>query len=227
HVLRMAMEGEKIVIAASATSSEACISINGQGGLISPTPANGPRRVIKIPASLLLAYRLIELNRGRMQGRALDGDGAREAFVITLMKADEKASWHENDSAADVAHRRLVSARAHVSLDSLRIALVRGEGSDALEHIFQSLGTHVDVLEASAAANLDSKHDLVMVPDSAADLAAPVAATAPCLIYGREPGALDGKTGAIGSVPAEVDPLQLAAAVMVATGFDPASRSSS
>lgn len=226
HVLRIAMEGEKIVISTTATQSDARISIGGERGLISPTPTGGPQRVIKTPASMLLAHRLIELNHGRMQGQALDGEGAREAFVITLMKADQKAAWHETDSVADVAHRRLVSARAHVSLDPLRVALLRGEGSDALEHMLRGLGAHVDVFDALAAGNLGSSHDLVMLPGSAAGSVA-LTATTPCLTYGDESPVLAEKNSAVASVPAGVEPLQLAVAVMVATHFDPASQPSS
>jgi hypothetical protein len=219
HVLRM--EGEKIVVEASATASDASIRIDGQSGLISPAKEGGPRRVIKIPASMLLAHRLIELNHGRMQGLALDGEGTREAFIITLMKADARAAWHENDSQGDLMHRRLVAARAHVSLDPLRIALVRGEGGDALAPVLQGLGAHVDVFDEANAEDVGDDHDLVMLPCTAE------AATAtPCLGYGQDPATAQHASGTVGSIPAGVEPLQLAAAVMVATRFDPASQPS-
>lgn len=226
HVLRIAMEGETVVVTASNGPSDARIAIAGQSGLVSPAD-DGARRAIKIPAAMLLAYRLIELNRGHMQASALDGEGAREAFVITLMKADEKATWHENDSNADVAHRNLVAARAHVSLESLRIALVDGEGSGPLEHMLKGLGAHVDLVDASIMGTPGMDHDLVMMPGSVAGHGMPGAGTTPCLSYGQD--AATGSVGAtaVGSVPAGGEPLQLAAAVMVATRFDPASGQSS
>lgn len=226
HVLRIAMEGEKIVITASSGASDARIRIAGQSGLVSPAE-QGVRRPIKIPAAMLLAYRLIELNRGHMQGSALDGEGAREAFVITLMKADEKAAWHENDSHADVAHRNLVAARAHVSLESLRIALVDGEGSGPVEHMLKGLGAQVDRVDAPATGASGLDHDLLMLPSAVAGHAMPGAGTIPRLSYGHDAATGSGGAAAAGSVPAGVEPLQLAAAVMVATRLDPASRQKS
>ena len=226
HVLRTAMEGEKIVVTASATASDASIRINGQSGLISPAKEGGPRRVIKVSAAMLLAHRLIELNHGRIHAVALDGEGTREAFVITLMKADARTAWHENDSQGDIAHRRLVAARAHVSLDPLRIGLVRGAGAEALAAMFQGLGAEVDMLDVADSSGLEGQYDLIMLP-GAADPAAQLAAATPCLRYGQDPAPAQYASGVAGGIPLSVDPLQLAAAVMVATGFDPASRDSS
>lgn len=220
HVLRIAMEGEKIAISASVGASDARISISGQSGLISPVGGEA-RRVIKVPASMLLAYRLIELNHGRMQGSALDGEGARESFVITLMKAEARNDWHVKDSHADVAHRDLVATRAQVSLDWLRVALVDGKGGAPLAHILEGLGAQVAVIDPAAVASLGDDYDLVMLPVDLAEQAGSGHKPTPCLLYGQDVKK-DGKGhAAVGSIPAEVHPLQLAAAVLAVARPDP------
>lgn len=207
HCIRCAVEGDTIAVSVDAAEDGVIFQLGtGQGGL---APMAGAVHT-KTPAPVLLAERLIDLHGGTVEVFALDDDGIRQGYRVTL-----PAAAHGQVSGDPHAFHAIASARAQGAPVNVPI-VIRTDGTAPQALVARLAAIGCAPREAGMSEPLDSNQPGIELVPAGTGMV-PVMAGWVRLGYAEEAGAL-GREDVLAVVSADMAVEYLSAVLHAAAG---------